>query len=152
MKADVNYWHNPDKEMPEEVNGISKDVLCWYEYFRYGSYNRMFRTYGIGYTVHGRWGGDVACGQRAKVLRWMPLPKAPRVRRTKSQIPKELGEVVSKEITEQGIVVKIKPTEEAREFFAKGDDVVFQDIKSGKGLKPLSPDEDRIAPGLLRIK
>lgn len=22
------------------------DVLCWYEYFRYGSYNRMFQTYG----------------------------------------------------------------------------------------------------------
>ena len=30
-----------------------EDVLCWYEYFRFGEYNRMYQTFGIGCQFHG---------------------------------------------------------------------------------------------------
>lgn len=54
-------------------------VLCWYEYFRYGSYNRMYQTYGIGYHFRdGMWGGEVSNGLKCKVLAWMPLPEPPK--------------------------------------------------------------------------
>ncbi len=55
-------------------------VLCWYEYFRYGNYNHMYQTYGIGYQVNGYWGGEVANGRNARVLFWMLLPKPPEER------------------------------------------------------------------------
>lgn len=54
-------------------------VLCWYEYFRFGEYNRMYQTYGIGYYINGMWGGDVSNGQNIKVLAWRPLPDGPEV-------------------------------------------------------------------------
>lgn len=66
-------WIPADEELPPE--GI--DVLCWYEYFRYGSCNRMYQTFGIGYQFNGNWGGEVAQGRNAKVLTWMPLPEPP---------------------------------------------------------------------------
>ena len=37
-------WISVKDGLPED----GKKVLCWYEYFRYGNYNRMFQTYGIG--------------------------------------------------------------------------------------------------------
>ncbi len=61
----------------ERLPGNGEDVLCWYEYFRFGEYNRMFRTFGIGYQYNGFWGGEVSKGQNAKVLAWMPLPEPP---------------------------------------------------------------------------
>ena len=75
------YWeHHTDwipvtERLPE--NGV--ETLCWYEYFRYGDFNAMFATYGIGYQFHGNWGGEVANGRNAKVLAWMPLPEPPEV-------------------------------------------------------------------------
>lgn len=59
-------------------HGLPKDfeqVLCWYEYFRFGNYNKMYRTYGIGFydSQYDMWGGDVR-GMKAKALAWMPLP------------------------------------------------------------------------------
>lgn len=66
-------WIPADEELPPE--GV--DVLCWYEYFRYGSYNRMYQTFGIGYQFNGNWGGEVAQGRNAKVFAWMPLPEPP---------------------------------------------------------------------------
>ena len=36
-------WISVKDKMPED----GKEVLCWYEYFRYGNYNRMFQTCGI---------------------------------------------------------------------------------------------------------
>ena len=33
--------------MPEDL----EKVLVWYEYFRYGEYNCMFETYGIGWQL-----------------------------------------------------------------------------------------------------
>lgn len=75
--ADVSSvrWISADEVLPP--NG--EDVLCWYEYYRYGEYNRMFQTFGIGYQYNGNWGGEVATGQKAKVLAWMPLPDAPKM-------------------------------------------------------------------------
>lgn len=61
----------------ERLPGNGEDVLCWYECFRFGEYNRMFRAFGIGYQYNGFWGGEVSKGQNAKVLAWMPLPEPP---------------------------------------------------------------------------
>lgn len=73
-KSGVGRWIPCDEELPE--NG--KDVLCWYEYYRYGSYNRMVKTYGIGFQFNGLWGGEVAQGKNARPLFWMPLPESPK--------------------------------------------------------------------------
>lgn len=66
-------WTPADKELPPE--GV--EVLCWYEYFRFGQYNRMYQTFGIGHQFNGHWGGEVAQGQKAKVWAWIPLPEPP---------------------------------------------------------------------------
>lgn len=67
-------WTKVEDGLPE--NGV--DVLCWYEYFRYGSYNQMFRTYGIGYQCNGNWAGESSFGHKTRVLAWMPLPNPPK--------------------------------------------------------------------------
>ena len=59
-----NEWVSVEERLPEN----NADVLCWYEYFRYGNYNRMYQTYGIGYCVNGYWGGEVSNGTQCKVL------------------------------------------------------------------------------------
>lgn len=45
-------WTLTNEALPP--NG--ENVLCWYEYFRYGEYNRMYKTFGIGYQFNGNWG------------------------------------------------------------------------------------------------
>lgn len=55
-----------------------KYVLCWYEYFRYGGYNGLFQTYGIGYQYSGSWGEEVSHGTQARVIAWQPLPEPPK--------------------------------------------------------------------------
>lgn len=73
--APVTHWVLADEKLPPD----GQDVLCWYEYFRFGSYHQMFQTYGIGYQYNGMWGGEVVQGQKARVLAWMPLPEAPKM-------------------------------------------------------------------------
>ena len=68
-----NEWVRVEERLPENYT----DVLCWYEYFRYGDYNRMYQTYGIGYCINGQWGGEVSNGTKCKVLYWKPLPAPP---------------------------------------------------------------------------
>lgn len=67
-------WIPVTERLPEEY----KDVLCYYEYFRYGDYNCMFRTIDRGYYGDGVWGGEAGQGHRNKVLAWMPLPQPPK--------------------------------------------------------------------------
>ena len=70
-KEDV--WIPCSEKMPENM----VEVLVWFEYFRYGEYNRLFQTIGIGYTFNGEW--ISVNGQsgwyKLKVIAWMPLPK-----------------------------------------------------------------------------
>ena len=73
--APVVHWVLTDEKLPPEW----QDVLCWYEYFRYGALNRMCQTYGIGFQFNGNWGGEVSNGRSAKVLAWMPLPEPPKM-------------------------------------------------------------------------
>ena len=75
LRGQMPRWIPVTERMPE--NGV--ETLCWYEYFRYGDFNAMFATYGIGYQFHENWGGEVANGRNAKVLAWMPLPEPPEV-------------------------------------------------------------------------
>lgn len=63
-------WIPVDELLPKD----GEHVLVWYEYFRYGDYNEMFQTYGIGYQYDGNWGGD-AYGTKARCIAWMPLPE-----------------------------------------------------------------------------
>lgn len=75
LRGQVPRWIPAEERLPE----TDAPVLCWYEYSRYGNYNRMYQTYGIGYCTNGMWGGKVSNGRGCKVLAWMPLPKAPEV-------------------------------------------------------------------------
>lgn len=66
-------WIPCSERLPED----GQDVLCWYQHFRYGNYNRLWQTYGIGFQYNGNWGGEVSTGKDTKVLFWMPLPEPP---------------------------------------------------------------------------
>lgn len=68
-------WISVEDRLPSDES----KVLCWYEYFRYGDYNCMCQTYGIGFydMFYKRWSGDAAFGHKARVLAWMPLPAPP---------------------------------------------------------------------------
>lgn len=70
-------WIPVSERLPEEY----KNVLCYYEYFRYGDFNCMFRTIDRGYYGNGIWGGEAGQGHKNKVLAWMPLPEPPKEER-----------------------------------------------------------------------
>ena len=66
-------WHNAQTEPPKE-NG---EYLCFYEYFRYGDYNCMYRTMDRGQFFIGRCSGEPTNGTKANVLWWTNLPAPP---------------------------------------------------------------------------
>ena len=70
-------WIDVNERLPEE----DMTVLCWYEYYRFGNYNGMHQTYGLGYYLHGLelWGGEVSNGMKCRVIAWQPLPEPPKV-------------------------------------------------------------------------
>ena len=67
-------WILCEDRLPED--GV--DVLVWFEYFRYGEYNRLFQTKGISYTYNGQWSGFVN-GQsgwnQLSIIAWQPMPE-----------------------------------------------------------------------------
>lgn len=68
-------WIPVEERLPEEW----EKVIVWYEYFRYGDYNRMYETYGIGWQYGGHWAGDVS-GTKARCIAWHPLPEPCRLK------------------------------------------------------------------------
>lgn len=79
-------WTKVEDGLPDEF----EDVLCYYEYYRYGDYNCMYRTYGVGYMLKLDneifWNGDV-CGVKLRVIAWKKFGRYP------GEIPnKEIGE------------------------------------------------------------
>lgn len=71
-------WIPCSERMPENCT----KVLVWFEYFRYGEYNCMYSTWGIGeyFDFSGRWLIDDSTGwQDLHVFAWMPLPDPPEV-------------------------------------------------------------------------
>ncbi len=69
-KRNIDGWNPVEEGLPEE----GQKVLVWYEYSRYGEYNRMFKTYGIGWQFDGHWSGDMS-GTKARCIAWQPLPE-----------------------------------------------------------------------------
>lgn len=65
-----NEWIPTSERLPED----GRRVLVWYEYFRYGDYNCMYQTHGIGFQYKGHWSGDVS-GTNARCIAWQPLPE-----------------------------------------------------------------------------
>lgn len=69
-------WIPCSERMPED--GV--DVLVWFEYFRYGDYNRMYQTCEISYAYDGEWSRFVngTTGWKdLRIIAWMPLPEPP---------------------------------------------------------------------------
>lgn len=69
-----NGWIRSEDRMPED----DEDVLVWFEYFRFGEYQRLFQTTGIGRTWRGEWSGFVngSSGWRdLRIIAWQPLPE-----------------------------------------------------------------------------
>ena len=69
-------WISVEERLPDD--GV--DVLVWFEYFRYGEYNRPYQTHGISFMFQGRWSGFVngtSGWTDLKIIAWMPLPSCP---------------------------------------------------------------------------
>ena len=63
-----------EKRLPEDYT----DVLVWFEYYRYGDYNRLYQMHGIGTYISGydAWMINHETGWRKlRVFAWMPLPE-----------------------------------------------------------------------------
>ncbi|MBR4347269.1 MAG: DUF551 domain-containing protein [Oscillospiraceae bacterium] len=73
----MSEWISVKDRLPES----SKEVLVWYEYFRYGEFNRLYQTFGIGerFENYNSWMIDHSTGwHKLRVIAWMPLPEPPR--------------------------------------------------------------------------
>ena len=63
---------------PDTMPDDYTDVLVWFEYFRYGDYNRLYQTHGIGdySSEYDSWMINHESGwKKLRVFAWMPLPE-----------------------------------------------------------------------------
>lgn len=79
-------WTKVEDGVPDEL----EEVICYYEYYRYGDYNCMWRGYGLGYITRlgGKvfWNGDIR-GHKSRVIAWKKFNRYP------GETPnKEIGE------------------------------------------------------------
>lgn len=68
------HWISCKERLPENY----VDVLVWFEYYRYGSYNRLYQTHGIGtYSEnYDSWTINHESGwHKLRVIVWQPLPE-----------------------------------------------------------------------------
>ena len=67
-------WISCEERLPEDYT----DVLVWFEYYRYGDYNRLYQMHGIGsyMSEYDSWMINHETGWRKlRVFAWMPLPE-----------------------------------------------------------------------------
>lgn len=69
----VDEWIPVEERLPNN----DEEVLVWFEYFRYGSYDCLFQTVGIGLMINDHWScivNGTTGWKDLKILAWMPLP------------------------------------------------------------------------------
>jgi hypothetical protein len=68
----MSEWIPVSEKLPEKYD----DVLVCFEYFRFGEYNCLFKTIGIGTLCDDSWMVNHETGWRQlRVIAWMPLPE-----------------------------------------------------------------------------
>ena len=75
-------WTPAYESLPQD----GETVLVWFEYFRYGDYNRPFQMYGLSHTFRGEWSGivnDTTGWKDLKIIAWQPLPAPPQYKGVK---------------------------------------------------------------------
>ena len=71
----MSEWISVKDRLPDD----DSDVLVWFEYFRYGEYERLFQRYGIGNCIDETWliNGETGWKQ-LRVIAWQKLPEPPK--------------------------------------------------------------------------